>query len=297
MQVKFYSFMQIHSNIVAPGLAVAGFLLAAGVSGNAQTVIYSDNFQTPDTSSFDSAPLAGRLSGVDASLVYGQSGGAELSISGNQLSMPATYSYVEMRFNNTGQTGGSGTNLFDWSTGSGGTAITAAGGMNVSFTITAPDTTNSNNWISLSVGAGNVDNTGVNGPRVNHNNTSAGILFRDSGGTAIFNNGVEYTAGEGSITPISVTHSISIYYEFNSWAAGAPVTMAAYEDGTLVGTDSFTWDYSNQYIDLGYNSPNAGSMLVGSFTITTVPEPTTWAMMLGGFGGLAFIRRFRGRAC
>jgi len=274
-----------------PCVAAAGLVVISGLSASAQTVVFSDNFNAANTSTFDSAPLTGRLSGLDASLVYGQSGGVEMGILNNQLQLNGQRG--EIRFNNSGQTGSTAPNLFDWSTGAGGAAITAAGGMTISFNLTAPDTTDPANWVSVSVGAANADDTG-GAPRVNNANNSAGILFRDTGGTAIFNNGVEYGAGEGSITPAGVSHVVSITYNFTSWAAGAPVTMTATEDGSVVGTDSFTWDYAYQYIDLGSDTdlPGTDYLLVDNFTVSTVPEPTTWAIVLVGIGILFTARRF-----
>jgi len=275
-----------------PCAAAAGLMLASGLSSSAQTVVFSDNFNTANTSSFDSAPLTGRLSGLDASLVYGQSGGVEMGILNDQLQLVGQRG--EIRFNNAGQTGATAPNLFDWSTGAGGTAITAAGGMTISFNLTTPDTTDANNWVSVSVGAANADDTG-SAPRVNNANNSAGILFRDTGATAIFNNGTEYGVGEGSITPAGVSHFISITYNFASWAAGSPVTMTATEDGSVVGTDSFTWDYAYQYIDLGSDTdlPGTDYLLVGNFTISTVPEPGTCGLLAGGLGLLLAFRNRR----
>jgi hypothetical protein len=270
--------------------AAVGFIAISGLSGGAQTVIFSDNFNTANTSDFDSAPLTGRLSGLDASLVYGQSGGVEMGILNDQLQLVGQRG--EIRFNNSGETGATAPDLFDWSTGAGGAAIIAAGGMTISFNLTTPDTTDAANWISVSVGAANADDTGA-APRVNNANNSAGILFRDTGGTAIFNNGVEQTGGEGSITTSGVNHVISITYDFTSWAAGTPVTMTATEDGTVVGTDSFAWDDNYQYMDIGSDTDQPGTdyELVGDFTVSTVPEPMTWAVMAAALGLLVATRR------
>lgn len=48
-----------------------------------------------------------------------------------------------------------------------------------------------------------------------------------------------------------------------------------------------------------YNNPNINSFEVANFTVTAVPEPATWAMMLLGFAGLGFAayrRKSAGRA-
>jgi len=276
-----------------PCVAAFGLVIASSLTVGAQTVIYSDNFNVANTANFDTASLSGRLSGLNASAVVPQSGGYEEAISGNQMLIygldgGATGSGLstEMRFGNASTP----SSLFDWSSGAGGAAITAAGGMTVSFNWTAPDTT-SGAWLSFCMGTlGDVTGTPT---RVNNSSTDNGILFRNNGQTAIFNNGS--AAGTAlSITPASVNHVIAITYDFTSWATGAPVTMSATEDGTLVGTDSFTWSHGagSQYLDLQSRDQTA---VVDNFTITTVPEPTTLAIVSIGLGLLVVTRRFRGQ--
>lgn len=261
-------------------------ILACGLSANAQTILYQDNFNVAN-GNLDSASLS-RLSGTDAGLIAPQSGGSQQVISGNQLSLTlgggATTS--EMRFDNVGQSGGAAPNLFDWSAGSTGAAITAAGGMQISFNWTAGDTT-SGNWIFLALGNGG--DISYNNLRILNSTTESGILFKNSGASQIFNNGASGGTA-GSYTPSSVNHLVTIDYNFNSWAAGAPVTMSAIVDGNLVGTDTFNWNAtSGQYLDIGTYGNN--NNLIDNFMIATAPEPTTWALVAGGAGLFLFARR------
>jgi len=270
----------------------AGIAVLGGVSAQAQTVIYDDNFTTAN-GNLDSASLS-RLSGVDGQVGSGfpspQSGGSQQLISGNQLSLTlgggATTS--EMRFGIQGVTAtGASPTLFDWSSGAGGSAITSAGGMNISFNWTAPNTT-SDNWIFFAAGTeGDVSYSNL---RVVNSSTTAGILFKDNGQSQTFNAGT--LVGSGSYTPTSVNHVVDLTYDFTSWANGSPVTMTATVDGNVVGTDSFTWRNSStgEFLDVGtYSDPTT----LGNFEITTVPEPSSWVMLAGGLGTLVAVRRFR----
>jgi hypothetical protein len=47
--------------------------------------------------------------------------------------------------------------------------------------------------------------------------------------------------------------------------------------------------FKDQVLTAGVNSSG------GSISITAVPEPSTWAMMLAGFAGLGWLARTRGR--
>jgi hypothetical protein len=269
----------------------AGFVLASGLSASAQTLLYQDNFNTAD------GAIPGdlsRLTGLNASQVTPQSGGSGQLISGNQLSLTlaggATTS--EMRFGVTGNANtGAAPNLFDWSSGAGGTAITAAGGFTVSFLWTAGDTT-SGNWIFFTLGNGG--DISYNNLRIFSSTTENGIIFKNTGAQQIFNGGSSVTGG-GSYTPVGTTHSVSITYSLTSWAPGSAVSMSAVVDGNAAGSSTFNLNgTSGQYFDIGTYGNN--NNLIDNFTVTTlapVPEPATWAMTAGGLGLLLITRRFR----
>jgi hypothetical protein len=158
--------------------------------------------------------------------------------------------------------------------------------MTVSFDWTSGDTT-SGDWIFFSVGT--VGDISYALPlRVTDVSMDAGIIFKNSGGVQAFNNGVNNA--NGSFTPTGDEHLVTLNYLFTSWAADAPVTLDATVDGTSVLTDSFTWSHGAgaQYMDLGTFNNTA---LIDNFTIQTLPEPTTWAMMAGGFGLLFATRQ------
>jgi hypothetical protein len=281
--------MKKPQNILRLFAISVSLVAVGGLTASAQTLIYSDNFNTAN-GGLDSASLARRIGGLDAGLIEPHSGGSVAAISGNQLNFTlsggATTS--EMRFDNTGSSGGSAPNLFDWSAGAGGSAITAAGGFTVSFLWTAGDTT-SGNWIFFTLGNGG--DVSYSNLRIFDSATENGILFKNSGLEQIFNNGAG-VAGGGSYTPAGVNHSVSITYSLTSWAAGSPVSMSAIVDGNAVGSTTFNLNgTAGQYFDIGTygNSDN----FIDNFTVTTVPEPSAWAMMLGGFSLLLVSCRAR----
>ena len=244
----------------------AAGLIAGCVSANAQTLIFSDNYNVAN-GNLDSATLAGRTNGVDAYGVLPQSAAIEQTINGNQLQLVApggdgTGDSGCMRFDSISSHG----TLWDWSSGAGGTAITSAGGMTVSFNWTANNTTSSD-WIFLAAGADSADSYGYGWKLLALSSaTSAGIIIANDGEVQAWNAGV--LAATGSFTPAGTSHTVKLDYEFNSWAVGSPVTVAVIVDGTFVLSDSFTWVHGAgaQYLDLGtYQESN----LIDNFSVTT----------------------------
>ena len=113
-------------------VAVAG-IVACCFTASAQTVIFSDNYKGAD-GDLDSASLVDRTSGLDASGVLPQSTSAQQTIAGGKLQLVCRGGAKSgtsggMHFGTIGSPG----TLWDWSSGAGGSAITKAGGMSVSF--------------------------------------------------------------------------------------------------------------------------------------------------------------------
>jgi hypothetical protein len=247
------------------GVVAAGAMLG-GLSASAQTVIFSDNYNVAN-GNLDTASLAGRTNGVDASGVLPQSDTIEQSILGDKLKL------VSPGGDGTGDSGcmrfdsiSNHSTLWDWSSGAGGAAITTAGGMTVSFNWSANNTTSSD-WIFLAAGADSADVYGYAWKLLATSSaTSVGLIIANNGSVQAYNAGV--LGASGSFTPASTNHTVKLDYQFNSWAVGAPVVVSVFVDGQFVLTDEFTWIHGagSQYLDLGtYQESN----LIDNFNVST----------------------------
>jgi len=251
----------LNINTFARVIVAMAFLALASIS-QAQTTIYADNFNVANTGNFDNASLVGRLSGTLASAVAPKSGGIELTIGNNALNLLAVTAGSNdgrMRFQVAGSS-----SLYDWSSGAAGAAITASGGMVVSFNWTSADNT-SGNWISYCVGmAPGVDQA----VQITKSTTASGILLRNNGGAQVFKLGSGGATGTFGVT--STSHLVTLYYYFTSWASGTPVTLNAYVDGNLVLTQAFTWIQSGGVQNMAISSVASGTV-IDNFSVTTLP--------------------------
>ena len=103
---------------------------SARLPSNAE-LLFHDSFDVANNASFDSASIAGRLSGALAGDIKLASAVVQQTISGNQLSMKynnSTAAKGRVRFQN--QTGGA---YYDWAAGTKAAAILAAGGLRIEF--------------------------------------------------------------------------------------------------------------------------------------------------------------------
>src|SRR5210317_1027559 len=98
-------------------------LLVGGVvaSSSGQTLLFGDNFNVPNTGTFDGAPLAGRLSGSLGDIVQLRSARIQHHIDGMQLRMlmPSLGGSGRIRFHEQADL----IRRFDWASGSAGAEI------------------------------------------------------------------------------------------------------------------------------------------------------------------------------
>jgi autotransporter-associated beta strand protein len=83
-------------------------------------------------------------------------------------------------------------------------------------------------------------------------------------------------------------------------SSAAPTgTLASVVNGSAITSNDFTWDGYNWQI--GYNVTSGGvfsggdDVAIEALSVVAVPEPGTWAMLLGGTGMLIAIQRVRRR--
>jgi PKD repeat protein len=241
--------------------ALAIFLGLTGLAAHAQTVIWSDNFNCADTGNFDTSSQTGRHTGLLANSVVGQSGGIELTISGDELNIFKTGSGNDgrMRFAVSANLSG----RWDWASGIGGSTITSGGGMKIDFDWTAANNT-SGDWVSYSVGI--TPNSDVN-LRILDGGTASGIILKNNGTAQVFQNGAGGATGNFNVS--SLTRHVTLVYSFTSFADGSPVTLTAYVGGTQVMTQSFTWNADSGVQNMEISSYANGSQ-IDNFTVSSV---------------------------
>jgi hypothetical protein len=239
-------------------------ILLAGLAipaANANTLLWSDNFNAADTTNFDGAPLTGRLTGSLAPTVRLAASRTQQHILGNQLRMINAGS-GRTRFQKIVE----GT-WFNWASGTEGAAILADGGMRVEFDFTSTDVT-SDNWVSFNIGHGN-QAAGEPPVRVNNGATDYGILFRNNGASQRFDNSTGLGNGI-STTPVLTPRHIILDYAFASFADGTPVKVRATVNGVVVASDNFAWDGNAGELYMELETIQTGS-LIDNFTVSTVP--------------------------
>jgi hypothetical protein len=119
--------------------------------------------------------------------------------------------------------------------------------------------------ITASVSAGGADTvTGITG--IVNGGTIAGLNTFDGADNLLFPTGTKFLSTDGISFVTVAGQDINI---FSFFPQGTPPSGNAY----------------------GELSSNPSAFGVGTFVISAVPEPSTWAMMLIGFGGLAFAFR------
>lgn len=230
---------------------------AAVATAPANTLLWSDNFDVPDTTNFDGAPLTGRLSGTLSAATRLHAAGIQQRILGNQLQMQGG----RVRFQNMGLA-----TWYNWAAGTEAANILAEGGIRVEFDFTSTDLV-STNWVSFVIGHGN-QAAGEPATRVNNAATDFGILFRNNGATERFDNGTNLGPG-GSTTPVATRH-IVLDYAFASYADGTPVKIRASVDGVLVSSNTFTWDGNAGELYMELETNQSGTR-IDNYSISTVP--------------------------
>jgi hypothetical protein len=249
----------------------------------ANTVLFSDNFDTADTANLDLSPQAGRITGEPLQV---RSAKIQHQIAGNQLTMIRASSAItgRIRFHDNTDNDPATPGLWqDWAGSATGADILAGGGVRVEFDWTTPIAPgNANQWIA--VNAGHVEAATEPNFRITDPGTDAAFLFRQNGGTQAFNNGAGTAAGTFAVgTPLPFTYHVVVEYAFSSFADGTTVSMTAKVDGNTLHTGTYDWAANSGVMFLEVETNSQDRFLVDNLTISTlnpVPEPSVTAFLL-----------------
>ncbi|MCW1886376.1 PEP-CTERM sorting domain-containing protein [Luteolibacter flavescens] len=258
------------------------FALPVGTSG-AATVLYSENFNNEASPNYNAGTTPetnfGGLIGVLQSSGTGQ---------GNNAGSTAWQFSSGLA---GGASGGGSNGLrfgtspgFNWATGPIGSLILADGGFSVSYDFDLNGFGAADDWMSVRVG-NSAENIGVNNANVDY-----GVLTRGDGRMQTFEGGgPTMDVNEMGTASAPTVHRFTLQYAFTSFAAGSTVNFTGFVDGVPIGTDTFTWNGTDDVkIFLG---GRVNGSLIDNVQVSTIPEPSV--ALLSGLGILALVRRRR----
>ncbi len=259
---------------LCPSALAAATLALATTSAIAQTLLFSDNFNTPalGNGNFNN-DIATDQSGTAATKTYttvlggGWDGAYQRGNGGTWLMYAGTggFGSINMR----------GSLNYDIAV----EANTLNSPLEIKFNISVTNGLDPSNWTSFTIGDQN--------PFVNAGSVGFGALFRDIGGTQQFSNGVDLGGSpsftDGQLITFVISNAAETGSAFNSNGASDVVKM--YVNGSL--TDTFTGldlDTTDQFISFHANGTVAN---IDNLTITaTAPPPATisgtWTNLAGG---------------
>jgi hypothetical protein len=147
---------------------------------------------------------------------------------------------------------------------------------------------NGNNWLALGFLAGHPNDIsgGFNG---GSNAPSPWVLQTGNGGAQGFSPGF----GGTSVTP-GLDHTYTITLDSATGASSISVDGGlAFASGTLSSTQLSSISGVGFGSNFAEGSTFRNFILTDNVVVAAVPEPSTWAMVLGGFGMLVFFQRMR----
>jgi autotransporter-associated beta strand protein len=259
---------------LCPSALAAATLALATTSAIAQTLLFSDNFNTPalGNGNFNN-DIATDQSGTAATKTYttvlggGWDGAYQRGNGGTWLMYAGTggFGSINMR----------GSLNYDIAV----EANTLNSPLEIKFNISVTNGFDPSDWTSFTIGNQN--------PFVNAGSVGFGALFRDIGGTQQFSNGVDLGGSpsftDGQLITFVISNAAETGSAFNSDGPSDVVKM--YVGGTL--TNTFTGldlDTADQFISFHANGTVAN---IDNLTITaTAPPPATisgtWTNLAGG---------------
>lgn len=203
---------------------------------HADNLLWSDNYNVPDSGSFDAAELEGRFAGFLAADIVPRSAIQQHSIASQMLNFSGSgTARVRLQAPPIGSTVLS----YNFAAGTAAPEILSGGGLRVEFDFLATNTT-STSGVAFSIGFPSFATLAEpTAGRVANAQTDFGILLPNNGTSRIFKNGTSTTTS--SYTPTTTARHVVIDYGFTSFADGSPFTVTVSVNGTQVINQSHTW--------------------------------------------------------
>jgi MYXO-CTERM domain-containing protein len=260
--------------------ALAAFTIAGPASA---TTLFLDNFNTALTGEgvFNTpAALTADQSGTAATKTYTTSLGGGWDGAYQRGNGGAWLMYA-------GAGGFGSTNMagsLNYDIAAAANTLSAALEISFNMTVSGPIGGDTSLWTSFTIG-------GIN-PFVNDASVGFSSLFRDSGETQQFSNGAEIgataTFTDGQLITFVLSDATGSGSAF-SVSNGANDMAKMYVNGSLVQTfTGLNLDATDQFISFNANQTIAH---IDNLSVTAIPEPG--AVLLGGLGVLALLRRRR----
>ena len=241
---------------------VATLLTGAAASQlSADNLIWSDNFNVPDSGSFDAASLTDRRGGFYATEAVLRSANVQHQLLNQQLRLGGDAGRVRFEIP---PGGAAPINSYSWSGGSAAARILSGGGMRVEFDY-LPTNNSSDRWLSFSIGFPRSSSYGEpTGFRLTDGQTDFGFLLRNNGATQYFKNAAN--ALGGNFTATATSRHVVIRYGFTSVDNGSAFTAVVSVDGTEVINQSGTWANNSGHLMIELGALEGGT-LVDNFKV------------------------------
>ncbi len=229
-------------------LLTAALLAIPALQVHADNLLWSDNYNVADSTSFDAASLDGRFSGFLSSDIVPRSAIAQHSIASQMLVFAGTGT---ARIRLQVPPAGASVVSYNFASGSAASEIPSGGGLRVEFDFQATNTS-STSGVCISTGfpSFNLVAEPTSG-RVANAQTDFGILLANNGSSRVFKNGTSTTTS--SYTATTGLRHVVINYGFSSYADGSPFTATVSVNGTQIINQSGTWSNNSGqfYLELG----------------------------------------------
>ncbi len=263
-------------NLIKTFVGIAGLGLCAQAQA---AVLFADNFNRPNSGDLNASTdgKSGTLGALDW-IQLGSVGSMEIDnnqlrggddLAGGGWSM----SYLDHNFVDS--------------------AITDAGGFNITIDLVNYATSGATRHMGIAMGMSETDAAGWS--HNNPNNLDYVDLFAGYRGNQsaiqVFESSDMVIDNTGAGGPGTLPKTLQVDFLFSSFDAGSPVDYVVTFGGDEMGTGSFNWSGTDEnYIGV-YNNLSNNQGVMDNFAITPIPEPTALSLVL--LGALATLRRRR----